>query len=80
VVTFFPDGIIESNGLLCILDIETMVSEQGEYSLADSTITGPSCANFPWSVLFGISGNELIFYYPCIEACQAKFVWVGPIE
>lgn len=69
-IKFHSDSTVTSNGELCRMSIETNMPTTGTYSMADSTISSADCNDFH----FELNGNELIVYYQCIEACQAKFL------
>lgn len=76
-MTFFNDGTLTSNGSLCNLGFSSLVPTSGVYSLVDSTYTTNDCglANIPYE--FEKNDNVLIVSYPCIEACQSKFVKIN---
>ena len=83
IITFFKNGIVEINGVLCFMTSETGDKETGSYSLtsdnaADTTYDGEifpnTCSSSFSKVFFDLptSGN-LILWYTCIEGCGQKF-------
>ena len=73
-MTFLRDGTLTSNGSLCSLDYTSLVPTSGVYSLSDSTYTTNECGLSDIRYTFEKFENTLIVSYPCIEACQSKFV------
>ena len=74
ILEFHPDGTITSNGAVCNLSSESNSSTTGTYSLVDSTIQSTSCSDQNFKIRFTTKGSTLTVYYPCYEACAAKFV------
>lgn len=78
-MTFHSDGTLTSNGSLCDLSFMDLVPSSGVYSLIDSTYTTNDCGLSDIKYSFEQQGNTLIVSYPCIEACQSKFVKEYPL-
>ena len=73
-MTFHSDGTLTSNGSLCGLEYTSLVPTSGVYSLIDSTYTTDNCGWSDVHYTFETYENTLIVSYPCIEACQSKFI------
>ncbi len=73
VIEFKDDGTITSNGTICNMSVESDSSTSGTYSLTDSTIYSAGCLDHVIDIWFELDGSDLIIYYPCIEACGAKY-------
>lgn len=73
-MTFQSDGTLTSNGSLCDLYFTDLIPSSGAYSLIDSTYTTNDCGFADVKYAFEQYGNTLVLSYPCIEACQSKFV------
>lgn len=65
---------LNSNGVICDMSIETILSSIGTYSEVNSTINSTNCPNN--TIKYELNGNTLILIYPCIEACKAKYTRV----
>jgi hypothetical protein len=72
-LTFLADGSISSNGNLCHMANTTNIASSGTYSLANGTITIPSCDDTTYSTSFEIIGTNVILSYSCIEGCREKY-------
>jgi len=75
-MVFNSDGTVTSNGFLCDMSIESNTSSSGTYSITESTINSSSCNTTEFAIRFELSSTFLIISYPCIEACQAKYLKV----
>ncbi|MFK8044736.1 MAG: hypothetical protein AB8B72_04535 [Crocinitomicaceae bacterium] len=64
------NGDFVSTGDICSVADSNSFTYEGTYSVADTTIYADSC-NF--DLTFSFNNDELIIYYPCIEACKAKY-------
>jgi len=73
-MTFQNDGTLTSNGSLCDLGFTDLMPTSGVYSLIDSTYTANDCGLTDLRYSFEQHDNILIVSYPCIEACQSKFI------
>ena len=73
-MTFHSDGTLTSNGSLCDLGYTELIPTSGLYSLIDSTYTTIDCGIVSVNYSFEKYDNILIVSYPCIEACQSKFI------
>lgn len=71
---FKSDSTVISNGSLCSFDVDAQNPGTGTYTLSDNTMSSSGCGDLPLKIRFEISGSTLIVYYPCIEACGAKFI------
>jgi len=71
-LNFASDGVtVTSNESFCNMS-EVFTAT---YSAAAGTITIDECGVLsPFTISFEILNNELILSYPCIEACQYKYV------
>ena len=69
-IEFKSSGDVESNGDICSMTLEATGIYEGTYSVADTTIYPDSCT---FDLKFSVTNNQVIIYYPCIEACQAKY-------
>lgn len=74
IITFENGGIITSNGNLCDMSINSDNQTSGTYSNSEMTFNSTDCNNPDYDFTFEQSGNVLIINYPCIEACQAKYI------
>ncbi|MDO5969911.1 hypothetical protein Q4Q35_08825 [Flavivirga aquimarina] len=79
VITFFNDGTVTSNGLLCSMSSEAGTEDTGIYEAIETSfsygeITPDNCvSNFFNVVYYKIEGANLILWYQCIESCGFKF-------
>ncbi len=76
-LTFNSNGEITSNYSLCsMLEIVSPQASSGTYSTTTGIIDAPSCFNdSPLTIGFEVSNEgNLIISYPCIEACQEKYI------
>lgn len=73
-VKFATDNVISSNGNLCFMSIESDSPSEGTYSAEAQTFSIGDCGIVATSSSFEIVGANLIISYPCIEACQEKYV------
>jgi hypothetical protein len=76
-LNFDINGEITSNYSLCnMLVIVEPQTSNGTYSTTTGIIDVPNCFNdSPLTINFEISSaGNLIMSYPCIEACQEKYV------
>jgi hypothetical protein len=76
-LTFNSNGEITSNYSLCnMLEIVSPQASSGTYSTITGIIDAPSCFNdSPLTIHFEVSNEgSLIISYPCIEACQEKYI------
>jgi hypothetical protein len=76
-VNFGTDNIISSNGNLCFMSIESDSPTEGLYSEEEQTFSIADCGIVPFSSSFQIVDSNLIINYPCIEACQEKYVKIA---
>lgn len=74
-IIFRSDGTILCNGTLCYMTVESDIATESTYSTVNKTITS-DCADAPDTITYDIIDGELILYYQCIEACQAKYTRV----
>lgn len=72
-ITFHPDGKITSNGNLCDMGIKLDTPSSGTYSVDDSLFSSFDCNNAAYEYRFEHTGETLIIFYPCFEACQTKY-------
>ena len=72
-ITFKKNNIITSNGNLCDLSIDADNSTIGTYSFSEMTFNSADCLDPNYNYSFEQNGDSLIVYYPCIEACEAKY-------
>lgn len=75
-VKFGADNNISSNGSLCSMSTETDSPSEGTYSAQSQTFVIADCGIVIQTASFEIVGQNLIISYPCIEACQEKYVKV----
>ncbi len=69
----FDAGLVLSNGQICDMSTDASSSSSANYQLSDSTIIG--CSQYMLGDLrFSITVDTLLVYYPCIEACIAKYI------
>lgn len=73
-IKFYTNGTLSSNGDLCSMDSSAANPTSGTFSAADSTFVSSGCAVSTWSIQYSIDGDTLDVYYPCIEACVARYV------
>lgn len=74
-ITFSDDSTVSSNGSLCQTSTSSDTPTEGTYSDLQYIIDSADCyVNEDIPISFGIHDTYLIFSYPCIEPCQAKFV------
>jgi len=77
VVTFLIGGTVASNGTICYLSIESNNPTSGTYSLTESTISSSNCVATEQNIEFELVNSKLIMRYPCIEACEEKFIKIN---
>lgn len=73
-IVFIGNDKVASNGILCDMSIESNSSTTGTYSEANNTINPSNCKNL--TIKYELKNNSLILFYPCIEACQVKYIKV----
>ncbi|WP_051605539.1 lipocalin family protein [Sediminibacter sp. Hel_I_10] len=73
-ISFESDGTVASNGSLCGFSTTTGEVTTGTYSESDSTISGEGCSNQQFLTSFNMENARLILSFPCIEACQEKYI------
>ena len=73
IITFKSNGSVTSNGNLCEMSTSTDHPTSGTYSITKLTFNSSNCTNSNYNYTFKQIGNILIIYYPCFEACQAKY-------
>jgi hypothetical protein len=73
-IEFKSDGTVTSNGSICNMSVESVSSSSGTYSLSDSTILPTKCPIIPLKIKFHKNGSTLTIFYPCDEACIAKYI------
>ncbi len=73
-ISFESDGTVASNGSLCGFSTTTGEVTMGIYSESDSTISGEDCSNQQFLTSFNMENGRLILSFPCIEACQEKYI------
>ena len=74
-IEFHSDGTITSNGSICAATGRANIPSAGTYSLVDSTISSPDCANdLPFNTRFKKEGSSIIISYPCVEPCKEKYI------
>jgi hypothetical protein len=75
-VTFNSNEEITSNYSLCNMSITNPQASNGTYSTTTGIIDVLNCTNnSPLTINFELlSEGSLIINYPCIEACQEKYV------
>lgn len=66
------DSTITANGSLCSIIADYGITSEGTYSETNKTIS-VDCGDDFTTLNYEIINGELILYYPCIEACQAKY-------
>ena len=71
---FFDDGVIKSSVPLC--DMNSILTVTGEGTYDDSFIFPQFCQTDGIKLSYEIEGNNLVVYYPCIEACAEKYIKV----
>jgi hypothetical protein len=72
---FRQDNTVTCNGSLCYITQESDIITESTYSSSNRTITS-DCNDAPDTITYDIIDGELILYYQCIEACQAKYTRV----
>lgn len=75
ILIFREDSKVISSGTLCYITTESDIVMQSTYSASNKTITS-DCSGAPTTITYDIVDGELILYYQCIEACQAKYTFV----
>ncbi len=74
IITFENGGIINSNGNLCDMSINSENETSGTYSNSESTFNSSDCNNPDYNFTYEQTGNILIINYPCFEPCRAKYM------
>lgn len=75
-VSFFDDGTVGSNGILCQMSSGSGTGSAGTYSETEKVITPENCGVAPFLIHYEMEGANLILNYPCIEACREKYAVV----
>ncbi len=70
---FLPNGTIASNYSLCQSYTGTATNFSTPYNADGNSILIRNCFPENYTINYAISGENLILYYPCIEACSYKF-------
>ena len=73
-IEFFADGRVESEDNLCFAGNSGGSASSGFYILPDSILQVDGCPEAPFPTRFSLRKESLILSYPCIEACQEKYV------
>ena len=75
---FFPNGTVGTNYMLCTLSGTNTGSYTSPYFAEEQYIQSQTCnANQDFQIYYQMDGENLILYYPCIEACQVKFMRIN---
>lgn len=75
---FFPNGTVGTNYMLCTLSGTNTGSYTSLYFADEQYIQSQTCnANQDFQIYYQMEGENLILNYPCIEACQVKFIRIN---
>lgn len=75
ILIFTEESKVISSGTLCYINTVSDVVTESTYSASNKTITS-ECSGAPTTITYDIVDGELILYYQCTEACQAKYAFV----
>lgn len=73
IISFFEDGTVTSNGILCQMSSETGTGSTGTYSETELSITPDNCGFAAFVMTYEFAGANLIINYPCFEPCREKY-------
>lgn len=78
-LAFSDDGTVRANSDMCSMQNEPTPGNQGVFSVvanydSSNSIISPNCPALSYTLTYTINGNELIINYPCIEACQERYI------
>lgn len=73
-ISFFENGTLTSNGSLCNMSNQAGDSTNGTYNTEESVILPSDCSFENYQIFFEIENSNLILSYPCIEACNEKYI------
>lgn len=78
-LAFSDDGTVRANSGMCSMQNEPTPGNQGTFSVvgnydSTSSLITPNCPALSYTLSYTINGNELIIIYPCIEACQERYI------
>ncbi len=72
-ISFFEDGTVTSNGILCQMSSESGTGSAGTYSETELSITPDNCGVAAFEMNYEFDGVNLIINYPCFEPCREKY-------
>lgn len=72
-IEFYMDGTVTSNGNLCTPTNNTIIGTSGTYN-ETQYITSSACATSLGAAYELLTNTSLLISYPCIEACQEKYI------
>lgn len=73
VVSFYGDGTVSCNGILCQMSTESGTSSAGSYSESEMTITPENCGIMAYVITYELQNSNLILNHPCFEPCREKY-------
>jgi hypothetical protein len=72
-IEFYMDGTVISNGNLCTPGTNTVIGTVGTFN-ENQFITSSACATSLGVEYELLTNTSLLISYPCIEACQEKYI------
>lgn len=72
-IEFYMDGTVISNGNLCTPSTNTIVGTVGTFN-ENQYITSSACTTSVGIEYELLTNTSLLISYPCIEACQEKYI------
>lgn len=73
-IEFKSDGTVRSDQNLCFAGNAGGSSSSGIFLLPDSILQIDGCPERPAPTRFSLKDESLVVSYPCIEACQEKYI------
>ncbi len=74
-IKFCDNGSYEANASMCLMTNQSDSTTYGTYDTSTETFSPENCMIMaPMAYRYSVSGDTLILSYPCIEACQQKYL------
>lgn len=75
-ILFGEDGAYTAQGNLCTMEETADTATSGTFFTDDQNVEPNECISLPArsGITYEFVGEELILSYPCIEACQHKYL------
>ncbi|WP_445453826.1 hypothetical protein [Flavobacterium sp. 25HG05S-40] len=74
IIEFLSNGSVTSNYSFCNVVTPADGNYSAPYFASENQISLEDCFDSQYTIEYQLQGDNLILYYPCIEACSYKFV------